>query len=69
MVLSGQRGKAATTKFSDHFFYIFPVWDGTNTPPGKGHEYLSRAEAQTTAAYSRSVLAGIKLLLLVALWT
>jgi hypothetical protein len=68
MILSGQRGKAATTKFSDHFFYIFPVWDGTNTPPGKGHENLSRAEAQTAEAYSRSVLAGIKLLLLVALW-
>ena len=68
MVLSGQRGKASATKFSDHFFYIFPMWDGTNTPPGKGHEYLSRAEAQTAAAYSRSILAGIKLLLLVALW-
>lgn len=68
MVLSGQRGKAAATKFSDHFLYIFPVWDGTNTPPGKGHENLSRAEAQTAAAYSRSVLAGIKLLLLVAIW-
>jgi hypothetical protein len=68
MVLSGQRGKAATTKFSDHFFYIFPVWDGTNTPPGKGHDYLLRSEAATAAAYSRSVLAGIKLFLLVALW-
>ncbi|MDP2603668.1 MAG: hypothetical protein Q8S00_13900 [Deltaproteobacteria bacterium] len=68
MVLCGQRGKAAATKFTDHFFYIFPVWDGTNTPPGKGHDNLSRAEAQTAAVYSRSVLAGIKLLLLVALW-
>jgi hypothetical protein len=68
MLLCGQRGKAAATKFTDHFFYIFPVWDGTNTPPGKGHDHLSRAEAQTTAAYSRSILAGIKLLLLVALW-
>jgi hypothetical protein len=68
MVLSGQRGKAAGTMFSDHFFYIFPIWDGTNTPPGKGHENLSRAEAQSPAAYSRSVLAGVKLLLLVVLW-
>jgi hypothetical protein len=68
MLLCGQRGKAAATKFTDHFFYIFPVWDGTNTPPGKGHDNLSRAEAQTAAAYSRSILAGIKLLLLVALW-
>ena len=68
MVLSGQRGKGSTTKFADHFFYIFPVWDGTNTPPGKGHENLSRAEAQTAGAYSQSVLAGVKLLLLVGLW-
>jgi hypothetical protein len=68
MLLCGQRGKAAATKFTDHFFYIFPVWDGTNTPPGKGHDNLSRAEAQTAATYSRSILAGIKLLLLVALW-
>jgi len=68
MLLCGQRGKAAATKFADHFFYIFPMWDGTNTPPGKGHDNLSRAAAQTPAAYSRSILAGIKLLLLVALW-
>ena len=68
MLLCGQRGKAVTTKFTDHFFYIFPMWDGTNTPPGKGHDNLARAEAQTAAGYSRSILAGIKLLLLVALW-
>lgn len=68
MVLCGQRGKAAATKFADHFFYLFPVWDGTNTPPGKGYDYLARAEAQSATAYSRSILAGIKLLLLVALW-
>jgi hypothetical protein len=68
MVLSGQRGKASKTSFADHFFYIFPVWDGTNTPPGKGHENLSRAEAQTTAVYSRCILAGLKLLALAALW-
>ena len=68
MLLSGQRGKAARTKFGDHLFYIWPVWDGTNTPPGKGHDNLSRAEAQTPGAYARSFLAGIKLLLLVAIW-
>jgi len=68
MVLSGQRGKAITTKFTDHFFYIFPVWDGTNTPPGKGYDNLSRAATQTATAYTRSLLAGVKLLLLVALW-
>ena len=68
MLLSGQRGRAEGSRFSDHLFYIWPVWDGTNTPPGKGHDNLSRAEAQTPEAYARAILGGIKLLLLVALW-
>ncbi len=68
MLLSGQRGKAAGTGFKDHLFYIWPVWDGTNTPPGKGHDNLARAEAQTAEAYARSFLGGIKLLLLVLVW-
>jgi len=68
MLLSGQRGKATTTRFRDHLFYIWPVWDGTNTPPGKGHDYLSRFEAQTTEGYARSFLAGMKLFALVLLW-
>ena len=69
MLLSGQRGKAAGTGFGDHLFYIWPVWDGTNTPPGKGHDHLSRSVAQTPEAYARAILGGIKLLLLVGLWT
>lgn len=69
MLLSGQRGTAAGTGFRDHLFYIWPVWDGTNTPPGKGHDNLSRSVAQTPEAYARVFLGGIKLLLLVALWT
>jgi hypothetical protein len=68
MLLSGQRGKASNTRFRDHLFYIWPIWDGTNTPPGKGHDYLSRMEAQTPKAYAQSILGGFKLLLLVALW-
>jgi hypothetical protein len=68
MLLSGQRGSAPGSRFRDHLFYIWPIWDGTNTPPGKGHDHLSRAEAQTPEAYARTILAGIKLLLLVALW-
>jgi hypothetical protein len=68
MLLSGQRGSASGSRFRDHLFYIWPVWDGTNTPPGKGHDHLSRAEAQTPEAYARAILGGIKLLLLVALW-
>lgn len=68
MLLSGQRGNAPRSHFRDHLFYIWPIWDGTNTPPGKGHDYLSRAEAQTPETYARAILGGIKLLLLVALW-
>lgn len=68
MLLSGQRGKAVTSRFRDHLFYIWPIWDGTNTPPGKGHDHLSRAVAQTAESYAQVILGGIKLLLLVALW-
>jgi len=69
MLLSGQRGKARDSRFRDHLFYIWPIWDGTNTPPGKGHDYLSRVTAQTPESYARTLLGGFKLLLLVALWT
>jgi hypothetical protein len=68
MLLSGQRGKATGTAFRDHLIYLWPVWDGTNTPAGKGWDYLSQAEARSTSAYARSLLAGIKLLILVLLW-
>lgn len=68
MLLSGQRGKAQNSRFRDHLFYIWPVWDGTNTPPGKGHDYFSRLVARTPESYARTILGGIKLLLLVALW-
>ena len=68
MLLSGQRGKAVNSRFRDHLFYIWPIWDGTNTPPGKGHDYLSRTEAQTPENYAQTILGGCKLLFLVALW-
>jgi hypothetical protein len=69
MLLSGQRGKALNSRFRDHLFYIWPIWDGTNTPPGKGHDYLSRMVAQTPESYARTLLGGFKLLLVVALWS
>ena len=68
MVMSGQRGKAAGTSLFDHLFYLWPVWDGTNTPAGKGFDYLSQREAKSTEAYARSCLAGTKLLFLALLW-
>jgi hypothetical protein len=64
MLMSGQRGKARRTTFRDHLFYLWPVWGGTNTPIGKGADYLSQCEAQTPERYARSVLAALKLILL-----
>jgi len=68
MVMQGSRGKLAGTKFTDHLFYMFPVYGGTATPYGKGMEYLSRHEALDATAFARSQLAGIKLLVLSAVW-
>ena len=67
MLMSGQRGKAQQTKFRDHLFYLWPVWGGTNTPIGKGHDYLSQREAKTPETYARSVLAATKLIVLAQL--
>ncbi len=68
MLLSGQRGRMSGTRFWDHLFYLWPVYGGTNTPYGKGLDYLSRNEAKTEEALARSQLAGLKLLLLSFLW-
>ena len=68
LLLSGKRGKAAGTRFRDHLMYFWPVYGGTNTPYGKGLDYLSRHEAQDEAALARAQLAGIRLLMLAALW-
>jgi len=57
-------GRAAGTRFRDHLMYLMPVFGGTNTPYGKGLEYLNRTEARTPEAFARSQLAGIRLLLL-----
>jgi hypothetical protein len=68
MILSAQRGKVAGTRFRDHLFYFWPLWGGTNTPFGKGLDYLSQREAKTPEAYALSVLAGMKLVILALLW-
>jgi hypothetical protein len=67
MLKSGQRNNAQRTSFRDHLFYLWPVWGGTFTPIGKGADYLSRCEAKTPDAYARSILAALKLLLLMLL--
>jgi hypothetical protein len=68
MVLAGQHGRMTNTRFTDHLAYILPLWGGSNTPYGKGWEYLSANEAKDNAELAKSQLAGIKLLLLAALW-
>lgn len=68
MMFAAQRGKMAGTGLKDHFFYLFPVATGTDTPFGKGHEYLSANEARDEMGLARSQLAGMKLFLLAGLW-
>jgi len=68
MLMAGQRGKAGGTRFADHLFYLGPVWGGTNTPYGKGLDYLTRVEATTPEAFARSQLAGLRLLALALVW-
>lgn len=68
MLMSGQSGRAAGTSFAHQLIVIWPVFGGSNTPYGKGLEYLSKFEAKTEEELAQSQLAGIKLLILAALW-
>lgn len=68
MLLAGQHGRMAGTRFHDHLLYLWPAYGGSNTPYGKGLIYLSRCEAKTEEELARSQLAGIKLLILSGLW-
>lgn len=69
MMFTAQREKIASTRFTDHLFYIYPVWGGTDTPYGKGLDYLSANEARDDEALAKSQLAALKLFVLAALWT
>jgi hypothetical protein len=69
LLKSGQRGKAAGTAFGDHAFYLWPLWGGSETPYGKGYDYLTQHEARTPDVFARTQLAGMRLLLLAALWS
>lgn len=66
---SAARDKVIGTRFSDHLFYLVPVYGGSKTPYAKGLDYLSRHEARDPQAIARSQLAGIKLLVLAILWS
>jgi hypothetical protein len=67
MLFSAQRGKMEGTRFTDHLFYIWPAYGGSETPYGKGHDYLSSNEAKDEQSLARSQLAGLKLFVLAAL--
>jgi len=69
LLLSAQRGRMAGTGFGDHLMYLWPAYGGTETPYGKGLDYLSRNEARDEEALARSQLAGIKLFVLAGLWS
>ena len=68
MLQGARRGRMAGTGFLDHALYIWPAWGGTNTPYGKGHDYLSSTEARDEESLARSQLAGLKLFVLAFLW-
>ena len=68
LLMSGQRGRMGGTRLADHALYLYPAYGGTNTPVGKGLDYLARHEAATPEALARSQLAGVKLLLLATCW-
>lgn len=69
LVLSGKRGSAAGTRFRDHLAYCLPIWGGTFTPYGKGHDYLKAQRADDGCRLAQTRLAGLKLLLLAWVWT
>jgi hypothetical protein len=68
LLLSGQRGRMAGTRFSDHLLYLYPAYGGTGVPYGKGLDHLARHEATSEEALARSQLAGLKLLALAAIY-
>ena len=47
MLFTAQRGKMRGTSLKDHLFYIFPIWGGSDTPYGKGFDYLTEAKPAT----------------------
>jgi hypothetical protein len=69
LLWAGQRGTIASTGFADHAFWLLPVYGGSNTPHGKGRDYLQRYRAEGPQAVAASQLGGLKLLGLSVVWT
>ena len=68
LLLAARRGTMANTGFRHHAFWLFPIYGGSNTPYGKGHDYLQQHRAETPEAIAASQLGGLKLLWLSVLW-
>jgi hypothetical protein len=68
LMLSGRRGSAANTRFIDHLMYALPLWGGTGTPYGKGHDHLRHHSVVEARALARCRASGVKLLLLALAW-
>lgn len=68
LLLSGQNGRAVGTSFAHQLMVLWPAFGGSNTPYGKGLDYLSKFEAKTEEELARSQLAGIKLFILAYFW-
>jgi hypothetical protein len=68
VLLSGQQGRATKSKFSDHLLTLLPLYGGSETPYGKGFDFLSKFEAKDELALAKSQLAGLKLFLLAEVW-
>ncbi len=64
LLQTAQRGRMAGTTPWDHALYVWPLWGGSNTPYGKGIDYLKSTEARDEESLARSQLAGLKLILL-----
>ena len=68
VLMSGQNGRAAGTSFIHQLIVLWPAFGGSNTPYGKGLDFLTKFEAKTEEELARSQLAGIKLFILAYFW-
>lgn len=68
MFYSGKRGTIKQTSFVHHLAYTLPYLGFSQVPYGKGSDYLLQKQANTQLDLAQSQLAGLKLLILSALW-
>jgi hypothetical protein len=54
LLLAGQHGRVAGTRFREHLIYLWPAYGGNNTPYGKGLDYLAlrSGDRRTSRAHS-----------------